>query len=216
MTGVLPLFALALARPADESPAARPAARDVDAELARRAANGDRGAFDDLYRRHVDAVYRLLTRLVGPDPEREDLVQRAFLEVFRALPRFRGDAAFSTWLYRVVANVAYEHLRSRRRRPTTPVAPEDLDLLVAPGLTPEATARQKEQITRALGLLAALKPKKRIAFVLRIVEGLSLDEIGAIVGARAAAVGQRVKHAQRELDAMLARADKRKGSHAPV
>ncbi|HEY0714710.1 MAG TPA: sigma-70 family RNA polymerase sigma factor, partial [Polyangia bacterium] len=89
---------------------------DRDEDLVARALRGDRQAFDDLYRRHVDLVWGRLGRLIGPDPEREDLVQQTFLEVFRGLPRFRGDARFATFLYRVMLNLACDHLKRRGRR----------------------------------------------------------------------------------------------------
>lgn len=183
----------------------------IDRALIDRAAHGDRHAFTELYRRHVDAVYRRLAHLVGPDPEREDLLQQVFLDVFRAISSFRGDSAFSTWLYRIIVNVAYEHLRRRGRRTHSQLVAEDLELLMAPGLSPEAAARQRQQVGLALTLLGRLKPKKRIAFVLRVVEGLSLEEIAEIVGARAPAVGQRVKQAQRELVAMYEREERKRG-----
>jgi RNA polymerase sigma-70 factor (ECF subfamily) len=188
--------------------AAEPArAPDPDAALVRAIRDGDRGAFDELYRRHVDAVHRRLTRLVGPDPERDDLVQHVFLAVFRSLPRFRGDAAFTTFLHRVVVNVACDHLRRRRRAPLA-IPPETLALLPS-GASPESDARQRQGLERAMALLARIKPKKRVAFVLRVVEGLSLEEIGSLVGASPAAVGQRVRHAQRELLAMVERGARR-------
>jgi RNA polymerase sigma-70 factor (ECF subfamily) len=184
-------------------------APDEDLPLVRRAASGDRQAFDELYRLRVDAVHRQLSRLVGPDPEREDLVQLVFLEAFRGLPTFRGDATFSTWLYRIVVNAAYEHLRRRRRR-ARPITPEDLDL-AGPARSREEWAGERQQLARLLGLLDRIKPKKRIAFVLRVVEGLSLDEIARLVGARPPAVAQRVRHAQRELLAMIEREELRLG-----
>ena len=174
---------------------------DPDTELVKRAAAGDRRAFDELYRMHVAAAHRLLTRLVGPVPERDDLIQQAFLEAFRSVPTFRGDAAFTTWLHRIIVNVAYRHLRRNRRAQWEQVPDE----LVAPNASPEHAMRQQQELSRALAYLSALKPKKRIAYVLRVVEGMSLDEIGTLVGAKAPAVGQRVKHAQRELAAMVER-----------
>jgi RNA polymerase sigma-70 factor (ECF subfamily) len=182
---------------------------DVDAPLVAAARGGDRRAFDTLYRRYVDLAWRRLTRLVGPTAEREDLLQQVFLEAYRALPRFRGEAAFATFFHRIVVNVAYEHLRRRRRTPRPAFDDGAIDELIAPGLTPEAAAREREELVAALSFLARLKPKKRVAFVLRVVEGLSLEEIAALVGARAAAVGQRVKHAQRELAAMMTRREGR-------
>ncbi len=185
------------------------AVEDDDSSLIERIRRGDRRAFDLLFRRHADDVHRRMTRLVGPDPDREDLVQEVFVAAFRGIGRFRGEAAFSTWLYRVVVNVAYGHLRKRRRIPIDLETAIDAELLMAGEVSPETAASQREELVRALVFLDRLKPKKRIAFVLRVVEGLSLEEIGVIVKARPAAVGQRVRHAKRELDEMLAREKRR-------
>src|SRR5262249_49987801 len=176
------LFALGV-----RSAAASPRDEPGDDALVRRATGGDRNAFDELYRRHVDAVHRQLSRLIGPDPDHEDLVQTVFLDAFRHLGSFRGDAAFSTWLYRIVVHAAYEHLRRRRRR-TRPIAPEDLDLPVC--ASPEEEARRRQSAARLLELLDRIKPKKRIAFVLRVVDGLSCEDIAALVGATPPAVTQ--------------------------
>jgi RNA polymerase sigma-70 factor (ECF subfamily) len=185
-------------------------ATDPSTALVARAIDGERRAFDELYRLHVASAYRLLTRLVGSTADRDDLIQLVFLEAFRSLPGFRGDAAFSTWLHRIVVHVAYRHLRREKRARTgeVPVEPP------ATAASPEASARRHEELGRALRYLSALKPDKRIAFVLRVVEGMSLDEIGALVGANAPAVGQRVKHAQRELAAMAERDRRRTGEEA--
>jgi RNA polymerase sigma-70 factor (ECF subfamily) len=185
-------------------------APDPSREIVERAAAGDRRAFDELYRLHAPTVHRLLARLVGPVADLDDLLQQAFLEAFRALPRFRGDAAFSTWLHRIVVHVAYRYLRRSRHAQWDDVC----DDLPAGGTTPDQIAHRQQELARALGYLSALKPKKRIAYVLRVVEGMSLDEIGALVGANAAAVGQRVKHAQRELTAMVER-DRRRAQEEP-
>lgn len=185
-----------------------PTSEDEALPLIDRALRGDRRAFDEIYRRYADEVHRRVSRLVGPDPEREDLVQQVFIDVFRGLSRFRRESAFSTWLYRIVVNVSYEHLRRRQRRPAEVVALELVER-ADDRATPEEAARRREELLRGLALLERLDPRKRIAFVLRSVEGLSLEEIGAIVGAKAPAVGQRVKHAQRELAAMIEREEKR-------
>jgi RNA polymerase sigma-70 factor (ECF subfamily) len=175
----------------------------TDEELVTRAAAGDRTSFDELYRRHVDLVWSRLGRLIGPDPEREDLTQQIFLEVLRALPRFRGDATFRTFLYRVVLNTAYDHLKRRGRRP--PGVPfEELDELVDAAASPETRAALRQRLVLTWTLLDKIKPKKRIAFILRVVEGLSLEEIARLVHATPAAVAQRVRHAHRELGALAA------------
>lgn len=179
----------------------------VDATLVRAAAAGDRAAFADLYRRHLDSVFARLTRVVGPTPERDDLVQQIFLNVFRALPRFRGDAAFTTFLHRIVLNVACDHLerRHRARRCGEPVDDRQLETLIAPGASPEQQARQRDQLRRLFHSLERLSPKRRAAFVLVAVDGLSLDEAATLLGANAAAVKQRVLEARRELAQALDR-----------
>ncbi len=191
-------------------PAERAISAGRDEELIRRALGGDRQAFDDLYRRHVDIVWRRLGRLLGPDPEREDLVQQIFLEVFRGLDRFRGEAAFTTFLHRVVLNTAFDHLKRRGRRPRA-APPEQFEQLTDRAASPEVRAAERERLAATSAMLDRLKPKKRIAFVLRVVEGLSLEEIAALVDATPAAVAQRVRHAQTELEALAARRQDRPG-----
>jgi RNA polymerase sigma-70 factor, ECF subfamily len=200
----IPLVAIFWAVRRPDAPAARAPITDRDEDVVRRAMGGDRQAFDDLYRRHVDMVWRRLGRLIGPDPDREDLVQQIFLEVFRALDRFRGEAAFATFLHRVMLNHAFDHLKRRGRRPRS-AAPEALAELCDQAASPEAAAVQRERLALTSALLDRLKPKKRIAFVLRVVEGLSLEEIAALVDASPAAVAQRVRHAQLEIEAHFAR-----------
>src|SRR6185503_1943479 len=177
------------------------AAAEEDARLIAAALAGDRRPFAELYRRHIESVYARLTRIVGPVPERDDLLQQIFLDVHRALPRFRGEASFSTFLHRIVVNVAYEHLERQRRRGgrALPLDGAWVDGLVAPGASPEEQARQRRELADALRHLEALPPKKRIAFVLVTIEGLSLDAAGALVGAEPETVKQRVLSARREI-----------------
>jgi RNA polymerase sigma-70 factor, ECF subfamily len=180
---------------------------DRDAALIERCRGGDPGAFRELYQRHVDVVYQRLTRILGPVPEREDLTQEIFLALHNALPRFRGEAALSTLIYRIVVNVAYEHLRRQSRRPRSAAAVDDLVALADPGLGPEAAARQREQVERVLQCAARIKPKKRIALMMRVVDGMSLDEIAEVVDASAETVAKRVQHGMKELMALLERAE---------
>lgn len=174
-----------------------PSVEAID-QLIRDAVAGDGRAFAELYQLHVDSAYRLLTRLVGPDQEREDLLQDIFLRLHRFLPGYRFDAQLSTFLHRIVVNVAYDHLK-RRRRVDQQMDPEFLAASIDPGASPEKIA----SIAQTLSYLSRLSPPKRIALVLREVVGLSYDEIGSLVGARPSAVRQRVKHATRELSRMI-------------
>jgi RNA polymerase sigma-70 factor (ECF subfamily) len=190
-------------------PTRRSAAADAaeDARLIADALAGDRRAFAALHRRHLDAVYAHLTRIVGPASERDDLMQQIFLDVYRALPRFRGDASFSTFLHRIVVNVSCEHLERqvRRRGRIQPLDPEQLDALIALAASPETRASQRQELGNVLDRLEQLSPKRRAAFVLVAVEGLSLEEAAVLLGARAPAVKQRVLEARRELAAALDR-----------
>jgi RNA polymerase sigma-70 factor (ECF subfamily) len=184
------------------------AASATDANLVAAAAGGDRGAFAELYRRHLDSVYGRLTRVIGPTAELDDLVQQIFLDVYRALGRFRGDAAFSTFLHRIVLNVACEHLerRHRARGRNEPLEARQVEALIAPGASPEQRARQREELACLFALLEGLSPKRRAAFVLVAIECMPLEEAAALLEANPAAIKQRVLEARRELARALERA----------
>ena len=165
------------------------------AVTARAAPAAERSAFETIYREHADRVFGLLTKLLGPDREREDLLQETFIRLHGALPRFRGDCSMATFVYRIATRVAVDHMR--RRRP--PLAPDDFAEEVDRGLTPAEHVARCEQLARAIGMLAQLSPKHRVAFVLREVMGLSHEEIGTIVEAHPAAARMRVAKAKRVL-----------------
>jgi RNA polymerase sigma-70 factor (ECF subfamily) len=195
----------ALAALVDAAAAVSRPPADRDAELVARHLAADPGAFAEIYRAHADAVYRRLSRILGPVPEREDLTQDVFLALHRALPRFRGEAALGTMIQRIAINTAYEHLRGRSRRPASPVDAAFFDELVAPHASPEARAAAREDVAHVFACLARIKPNKRIALLLRLVDGLAFDDIARLVDATPETVAKRVQHAQRELDALLAR-----------
>ena len=185
-------------------PAAAPEL-DVDAERVARHLAGDPDAVAELYRAHVDAVYRRLSRILGPIPEREDLTQDVFVALHRALPKFRGEATLATWIHRIAINTALDYLRARGRRPAPTIDARLLDTLCAPQASPEARAEHRERLAQVFACLAKIKPKKRIALVLRVVDGMSFEDIGRLVDATPEAVAKRGQHGQRELDALLAR-----------
>ena len=199
------LFALAmLAVPAPSWSGTR------DADLLARHRDGDPDAFAEIYRAYVDAVYRRLTRILGPIAEREDLTQDVFLAIHRALPRFRGEATLGTFVQRIAINIAYEHLRRCARRPAAAAVDASFfEDIVAPGALPGARAEAREELARVFVCLARIKPKKRIALLLRVVDGLSFDAIAQLVDASPETVAKRVQHGQRELDELLARETRR-------
>jgi RNA polymerase sigma-70 factor (ECF subfamily) len=175
-----------------------------DAALIAAARLGDGAAFARLFRLHADTVRTRITRLVGPVPERDDLVQQVFIALHRGLPTYRSEAKLSTYLHRIAVNIAYDHLRGRHRA-AEKEGPLDAEALVAqlgPALDDQVAARA--DLARLFGLLNQLSPKKRIAFVLVAVEGCSLAEAAELIGARKAAVKQRALHARRDLMARLA------------
>jgi RNA polymerase sigma-70 factor (ECF subfamily) len=177
-----------------------------DAVLIAAARQGDGAAFTRLFRRHADTVRTRVTRLVGPVAERDDLVQKVFIAFHRALPTYRSEGRVSTYLHRIAVNAAYDHLRGRHRWADS-AGPPDAEALaehVTPVLEDQVAARA--DLARLLALLDQLTPKKRIAFVLVAVEGCSLAEAAALIGAPEDTVKQRTLHARRELLARLASA----------
>ena len=140
------------------------------------AANGDRAAFQRLYRAHVDRIYGAILRLAGYDHARaEDLTQEAFIRAWQKLSGFRGDSAFSTWLYRLAVNVALMDLRARN--PEDTVENEVLEAASEP-LTPFC-AGERADLEQAV---AKLPPRARAVLVLHDVEGWKHEEIGRELG----------------------------------
>lgn len=180
----------------------------ADAALIARHRAGDPEAFPAIYRNHVAAVHRRLTRILGPIPEREDLVQDVFLALHRTLPRFRGEAQLTTLVHRIAINRAYEHLRRQSRRPTHLVDGWFFDDVAAKHGSPELQSAIREDLARVCSCLAEIKPKKRIALLLRVVDGLSFEDIAKLVDATPEAVAKRVQHGLRELDTLMARAER--------
>ena len=182
-----------------------PTPEPEESALVEAARAGDEAAFARLFRCHCDRVRTHLTRLVGPVPERDDVVQQIFLALHRALPSYRGDAALATLLYRMTINAAYDHLRARRRRRELALSERDVDLLLDRTVDGRDRASARADLLRMFRLLEEFDARKRIAFVLVAVEGRSLAEAAALVGASPGAVKQRVLTARRELTAILAR-----------
>ncbi|MCP4898164.1 MAG: sigma-70 family RNA polymerase sigma factor [bacterium] len=157
-----------------------------DSELARRAAAGDRGTFRVLVESHSAQVYRIALGLVRDHHDAEEVVQETFLRAFRGMQRFRGDASFSSWLYRIAVNAGHDLGRKRRRRQPeqsmeTPVAwPEPVT--DHPDDDPERWASSRllrAEIDRAV---LGLTERERIIFVLRHDAGLKIGEIADVLG----------------------------------
>jgi len=185
-----------------------------DEELAARAADGDRLAFEDLVRRHQNHVYGLARRLTGDESDAADVLQETFLLVHRRLSTFRGEARFATWLYRIATNAARMQHRARRRRPAESLE-EYLPRFDADGrhtAMPEALrvpCHAEERLDRrilaekARAGIERLPDGHREAFVLRDLEELDTAEVADILGIEPAAVRQRVHRARLMLRGFL-------------
>lgn len=158
-------------------------------------------AFEELYRLTRDDVARTLFHLVGHRPDLEDLVQETYLKLLKAVPSFRGDSQFRTFLYRVCANVALMNLRWWRRRKEDPSAelPDGVDF----GQDPERAAQAAQASRLVHRALAQLTAKKRIVFVYAELCGMTSDEIAQVVGASGNTVRSRLHHARQEFSVAL-------------
>lgn len=173
------------------------AARELDLALARRAAEGDRAAQRELFQAQRRSVHHTLFRILGSNRDIEDLLQDSFLEIFRALPSFRGDSTLARWCQTIATRTAY--LAIGRRRP----ASIELDLVANEIVDqdPDAhrVAQGREAARRLYAALDRIDAKQRIAFALAVIDGLSLGEVAQLTDSSIVAVKTRVWRARRDL-----------------
>lgn len=182
---------------------------DNDQQLVERVQKGDKRAFDLLVRKYQHRVLKLVGRFVNDAAEAEDVAQEAFLKAYRALPAFRGDSAFYTWLYRIAINTAKNTLVSNRRRPVD----FDLDLQdpeqhdrqarLKEGDTPEGVLLTDEIRGVVEEALEQLPEDLRRAIVLRELEGLSYEEIAEAMDCPVGTVRSRIFRAREAIDKKL-------------
>jgi RNA polymerase sigma-70 factor, ECF subfamily len=182
---------------------------DNDQQLVQRVQKGDKSAFDLLVLKYQHRVLKLVSRFVNDAAEAQDVAQDAFLKAYRALPSFRGDSAFYTWLYRIAINTAKNTLVSNRRRPV------DFDLDLQDPEQYERHARLKDVDTPEGVLLteeirevvehamAQLPEDLRTAIVLREIEGLSYEEIAEAMDCPVGTVRSRIFRAREAIDKRL-------------
>ena len=161
---------------------------------------GDRGALDAVFRAHADGLARLLTRIIGPKADVEDLLQETFAAAITAFPKFRGEASVKTWLHRIAIHVAQQDLRRPRHRREVELENADEEASTAE-LPPE-----RRELARLLyAHLDALDATKRITLVLYVIEEHTVEEIAALLGASKAATRSRILWARRKLMKRLRR-----------
>ena len=184
--------------------------REIDQQLVERAQRGDKRAFDLLVSKYQRKLARLLSRFIRDPAEIEDVTQEAFVKAYRALPSFRGDSAFYTWLYRIGINTAKNYLVAMgRRAPTTTEFDseeaetfEDADHLRDVN-TPEAELMSKQIAQTVNDSMAALPYELRTAITLREIEGLSYEEIATIMNCPIGTVRSRIFRAREAIAANL-------------
>ncbi|HEU4448566.1 MAG TPA: sigma-70 family RNA polymerase sigma factor [Gaiellaceae bacterium] len=176
---------------------------DPDELLVRRAQRGERFAFDKLVERHEQRLYTLAARVLGSREDAADAVQDALVRAWLALPRFRGDARFSTWLYRIVVNAAHD-VRTKRRELAAEEPPEPAD--------PRDRFAERELSGELQRALDALDEPYRTAVVLYDVLGCSYAEIAAVTEVPEGTVKSRIFRGRTELAALLGTREERRES----
>jgi RNA polymerase sigma-70 factor (ECF subfamily) len=177
--------------------------REIDQQLVERAQRGDKHAFELLVSKYQRKLGRLLSRFIRDSTEVEDVTQEAFIKAYRALPSFRGDSAFYTWLYRIGINTAKNYLVAMgRRAPTT----TDIDSEEAEGFEDGDQLRdlntpENEMMSRQVGetvnqTLEELPEELRTAITLREIEGLSYEDIAKIMNCPIGTVRSRIFRAR--------------------
>jgi RNA polymerase sigma factor RpoE len=184
--------------------------REVDQLLVERAQRGEKQAFDQLVAKYQRKLGRLLSRFIRDPAEVEDVAQEAFIKAYRALPSFRGDSAFYTWLYRIGINTAKNYLVAQGRRAPTSTGYdseeaetfEDADQLRDIN-TPESLLHSKQIGETVNAAMEALPEELRTAIVLREIEGLSYEEIARIMDCPIGTVRSRIFRAREAVAARL-------------
>lgn len=184
--------------------------REVDQILVEKAQGGDKHAFDLLVSKYQRKLGRLLSRFIRDPAEVEDVSQEAFIKAYRALPSFRGDSAFYTWLYRIGINTAKNYLVSQgRRAPTsTEFDSEEAETFEDAGLlrdinTPESLLLSKQIGQTVNAAMDALPEELRTAIVLREIDGMSYEEIAGIMDCPIGTVRSRIFRAREAVAAKL-------------
>jgi len=184
--------------------------REVDQQLVERAQQGDKKAFDLLVGKYQRKLARLLSRFIRDAAEVEDVTQEAFIKAYRALPTFRGDSAFYTWLYRIGINTAKNYLvaMGRRAPTTTEIDSEEAEGFESGDQLRDLNTPENEMATRQIAdtvnqTLSELPEELRTAITLREIEGMSYEDIANIMNCPIGTVRSRIFRAREAIAAKL-------------
>ena len=173
---------------------------DYDIDAVSRARTGDAEAFEVLYRRHVGRIFAVCCRIVANRSRAEELTQQVFIRAWEMLDTFRGESAFSSWLYRVAINVVLVDLRSEKRRISRIVVHDSLDHFDA------ASHRPSPEVTMDLEkAIEELPTQARTIFVLHDIEGYQHDEIAEMMGLAVGTTKSQLHRARKLLKERLQR-----------
>lgn len=183
---------------------------DVDKELVQQVQQGDKRAFDLLVIKYQRRIMRLLARMISDPAEVEDVAQETFIKAYRALPQFRGDSNFYTWLYRIAINSARNWQAARGRRPLLAHEYENeegetfssIDTLTDIN-TPESMMVSRQVADTVNAAISQLAPELRTAIVLREIEGLSYEEIAETMDCPIGTVRSRIFRARESIAEQL-------------
>ncbi|GGP27391.1 RNA polymerase sigma factor RpoE [Silvimonas amylolytica] len=184
--------------------------RDVDQALVVRAQGGDKKAFELLVAKYQRRIARLLSRLIRDPHEIEDVTQEAFIKAYRALPSFRGESAFYTWLYRIAINTAKNYLAAMGRRPQLAADYEDdegetLDAAaqIPDYHTPDAELSNREIVRTVNEVVDTLPDELKTAITLREMDGLSYEDIATVMNCPIGTVRSRIFRAREAIAGKL-------------
>jgi len=175
---------------------------ETDERLVERAQAGESSAFDELARRYTNIVYRILYKILRHDEDTQDALQDTFVSAYRALPRFRKDARFSTWIYRIATNAALMKARARRTNLVSLDHPTENDDARSAWDLPDRSATPEQDIlsdeTRRVmeDAIQSLPPEQRAAFVLHDIQELSSAQTAEAMGITVSAVNSRLHRAR--------------------
>lgn len=172
--------------------------REDDREAILASQRGDRAAFDRLVERHQREIYRLCYRYVNNHEDAADLAQDSFVKAYKAIGRFRGDSAFTTWLYRIAVNTCLNFRASRRM-----VQEELSEALADPGVPVVQRMQERERSQQVRDAVARLPEKQRATLILKIYHDLTHEEVAGILGSSVGTVKANLFHAVGNLRKML-------------
>lgn len=177
--------------------------QDTEKQLIEGCRRGDPEAFRALFEKYKDLVYSVALRYSGDPAVAQDIAQDTFLKLFSALGSFRGDSNFEAWLYRMVVNSCFDQKRKTRR--LTPLLDGILDALRTPDVSVLDEVLRSEMSTYVRSVVDGLPANQRMVVVLRYTQGLSYEEIAAILGCSTGTIASRLNRAHKLLERRLSR-----------